>query len=187
MSKAIGYIRVSSAGQNIERQLEGVTLDKAFEDKLSGAKADNRPQLQACLEYLRDGDTLHVHSIDRLARNLKELQVMVEDLTERGVSVRFHKEGLTFTGASDPMQMLMFQMMGAFAQFERSLIRERQREGIQAAKAKGKHLGRKPSLTPEQVKEARQRREAGESAASLAKDYGVSRATMYQHLGGTAE
>ncbi|NEV65264.1 recombinase family protein [Thiorhodococcus minor] len=187
MSKAIGYRRVSTTDQNTTRQLEGVTLDKAFEDKLSGAKTDNRPQLQACLEYLRDGDTLHVHSIDRLARNLLELQKLVEDLTERGVSVRFHKEGLTFTGASDPMQMLMFQMMGAFAQFERSLIRERQREGIQAAKAKGKHLGRKPILTPEQVKEARQRREAGESAAALAKDYGVSRATMYQHLAGTTE
>jgi DNA invertase Pin-like site-specific DNA recombinase len=181
--KAIGYVRVSSVDQTTTRQLEGMALDRVFEDKVSGAKADNRPALRQCLDYLRDGDTLHVHSIDRLARNLFDLQKLVEDLTGRGVAVHFHKENLTFTGqATDPMQTLMFQMMGAFAQFERALIRSRQREGIEAARAAGKHLGRRASMTAEQLAEARARRDAGESVASLAKAFGVSRQTLYVNL-----
>jgi len=184
--KAIGYVRVSSVDQTTARQLDGVTLDKTFEDKASGSKADNRKALQDCLTYLRDGDTLHVHSIDRLARNLLDLQKIVEDLTGRGVAVEFHKEGLKFSGTgSDPMNKLMMQMMGAFAEFERALIRERQREGIAAAKARGQALGRRAVMTPEQVREAKERRAAGESAADLAKAYGVSRATMYNQLGAT--
>lgn len=181
--KAIGYVRVSSVDQNTARQLEDVALDRVFEDKASGSAADNRKALQDCLGYLRDGDVLHVHSIDRLARNLLDLQKIVEDLTGRGVGVVFHKENLAFTGeGGDPMQMLMLQMMGAFAQFERAMIRERQREGIAAAKAAGKPLGRRASLTPGQVAEVRARRAAGETAISLAKAYGVSRATLYQYL-----
>ena len=161
-------------------------LDRRFEDKLSGAN-QARAQLQACLSYLRDGDVLHVHSIDRLARNLLDLQTLVSELTGRGVEVRFHQEGLTFSGsANDPMQMLLFQVMGAFAQFERALIRERQREGIASAKAAGKHLGRRAVMTPAQIAEARTRRAAGESATALAKAFGVSRATMYQNLAGDA-
>lgn len=185
MSKGqnVGYTRVSTTDQNTARQLDGIDLDRVFEDKASGSGADNRKALQACLLHLREGDTLHVHSIDRLARNLMDLQRLVGDLTGRGVGIVFHKENLTFTGAGDdPMQTLMLHMMGAFAQFERSLIRERQREGIAAAKAAGKALGRRPSLTPAQINEARARRAAGESATDLAKAYGVSRATMYSAL-----
>ena len=185
--QAVGYIRVSSTDQNVARQLEGVTLDKTFVEKMSGGSADNRAQLRACLEHLREGDILHVHSIDRLARNLMDLQRVVSELTGRGVGVVFHKEGLTFSGGiGDPMQTLMFQMMGAFAEFERTLIRERQREGIAAAKAAGKQLGRKPTLSPEQITEAKARRAAGESPTVLAAAYGVSRASMYSHLGGTS-
>lgn len=181
----VGYIRVSSIDQNEGRQLDGIELDKRFVDKASGSKAANREQLQACLQYLRDGDTLHVHSIDRLARNLPELQQMVSDLVERGVSVQFHKESLTFSaGADDAMQTLMLQMLGAFAQFERSMIRERQREGIAMAKRAGKHLGRKAALSDEQVSELRQLKASGESVTALAGVYGISRATVYQYLKG---
>lgn len=179
----IGYIRVSSIGQNTERQLDGIELDRIFSEQASAANTDKRPQLKECLAYVRQGDTLHVHSIDRLARNLVDLQQTIAWLTEKGVSVKFHKEGLTFLpDANDPFAKLMLQQLGAFAEFERSMIRERQREGIEKAKARGQQLGRKPSMTPEQVNEARQRRAEGESAVSLAKDYGVSRAAMYAYL-----
>lgn len=178
----IGYIRVSSFDQNTDRQLEGVYLDQCFKEKAS-AKDAGRPVLQEALQYARKGDTLHVHSIDRLARNLADLQQLVEALSKKGVTLRFNKEGLTFTGEDAPMQKLMLHMMGAFAEFERSLIRERQREGIAAAKAKGKHLGRRAVLNPDQVAQIRARVAAGEAKASLAKEYGVSRQTIYAAIG----
>lgn len=138
----VGYIRVSTADQNTERQLDGVHLDERFEDKLSGANTD-RPQLQAMLKYVRKGDTIHVHSIDRLARSLVDLLEMVQDLNTKGVIIRFHKDNLTFEGgAENPMQTLMFTMMGAFAQFERAVMKERQREGIAKAKERGVYKGR---------------------------------------------
>lgn len=177
----VGYIRVSSASQNTDRQLVGVELDREFEEKAS-AKDAKRPVLQECLRYLRDGDTLHVHSMDRLARNLFDLQHIVGDLTSRGVTVQFHKEKLTFTGDENPMATLLLQVMGAIAQFERALIRERQREGMAAAKAKGKQVGAKPKLTQEQVAEIRQRVAGGELKSDLAREYGVSRQTLYASL-----
>ncbi|TVM18688.1 recombinase family protein [Oceanidesulfovibrio indonesiensis] len=177
----VGYLRVSTLDQHTGRQLEGITLDRRFEEKAS-AKDTKRPELKACLEYLRHGDTLHVHSIDRLARNLSDLQKIVDDLTSRGVAVQFHKEKLTFTGQDGSMQKLMFQMMGAFAEFERSLIRERQREGIAIAKARGKYKGRKKALTNEQVEEIKARKDRGESMSKLAREYGVSRTTLYASL-----
>src|SRR6185437_7118784 len=133
----IGYIRVSSVDQNTARQLDGIDLDRTFTDKAS-AKDANRPKLQECLRFLRDGDTLYVHSMDRLARNLIDLRQMVEDLTARGVAVEFVKERLSFTADASPMAKLLLNMMGAFAEFERELIRERQREGIALARAAGK-------------------------------------------------
>ena len=106
----VGYIRVSSFSQNTDRQLRDIDLDKAFEEKAS-AKDSNRPQLIACMEWLRDEDVLHVHSIDRLARNLQDLQNIVQALTDKGVTVVFHKENLTFSGGgSDPMKTLMLQI-----------------------------------------------------------------------------
>ncbi len=182
MSAQIGYIRVSSLDQNTERQLTGITLDRVFEDKAS-AKDTKRPQLKACLDYLRDGDTLIVHSIDRLARNLEDLQRLVRELTGKGVSVRFIKENLIFqAGENNPMQTLMFQMLGAFAQFERSLIRERQREGIALAKKEGRRLGRAKALTPEQEREIRTRAATEGNKQALAKEYGISRQTLYRIL-----
>ena len=149
MTPHFGYIRVSSLDQNEDRQLAdlGLNLDKTFTDKCSG-KDMKRPELQKALEHVREGDTLHIHSIDRLARNLVDLQSIVEELTGRGVTVVFHKENLTFSGESDAMHKLMFQMMGAFAEFERSMIRERQREGIEAGPRRGESTkaGRPHSL-----------------------------------------
>lgn len=177
----VGYIRVSSASQNTDRQLAGVELDEVFEEKAS-AKDAKRPVLRDCLRYLRKGDTLHVHSMDRLARNLFDLQQLVADLTSKGVAVQFHKENLTFTGEENPMATLLLQVMGAIAQFERALIRERQREGIAAAKANGKQVGAKPKLTAEQVAEIRQRLADGAFKTDLAREYGVSRQTLYASL-----
>ena len=131
---------------------------------------------------MRTGDVLHVHSIDRLARNLKDLQTLVETLTGRGVTIRFHKENLIFTGDTNPMQKLMLQMMGAFAEFERSMIRERQREGIAAARKKGKQIGAKPKLSTDMVESIQERLKGGVSKSDLAKELGVSRQTLYSAL-----
>ena len=182
----IGYIRVSTQDQNTARQLDGVALDHAFEDKAS-AKDVVRPQLVACLKYVRKGDTLHVHSIDRLARNLVDLQNLVDDLVKRGVSVRFHKEGLLFSGEAldngqAGIQRLMFQIIGAVAEFERALLRERQREGIAVARAAGKYTGRKRTLSPVREEEVRARAAQGEHKSDLAREFGVSRQTIYQCL-----
>ena len=178
--KRVGYIRVSSVDQNTGRQLEGLQLDKTFTDKASG-KDVRRPQLQAALEYLRDGDVLAVHSMDRLARNLDDLRKIVTDLTARGVQVQFIKEGLLFTGEDSAMSKLLLSVMGAFAEFERALLKERQREGIAIAKKAGVYKGRKPSLTPERAKELRKRVAAGEKKAALAREFGISRETLYQY------
>lgn len=178
--KRIGYVRVSTLEQNDSRQLEGVQLDKRFIDKASG-KDMKRPQLEAAMDYLRDGDVLVVHSMDRLARNLDDLRKIVLGLTERGVVVEFVKEHLTFTSEENAMSKLLLSVMGAFAEFERSLIRERQREGIALAKKAGVYRGRKPSLTPERVAQLRARVLAGETKAALAREFGISRETLYSY------
>lgn len=177
----VGYVRVSSLDQNEERQLESVELDRKFIDKLSG-KDVHRPQLQEMLAYVRDGDTLIVHSLDRLARNLADLLNLVEQLTVKGVTVEFVKEHLSFSGNDDPMSKLLLSVLGAFAEFERQLIRQRQREGIELAKRKGVYKGRKPALTKAQALEIRERAAQGESKAALARAYAVSRDTIYQYL-----
>lgn len=179
----IGYIRVSSTGQNSSRQLDGIQVDKTFEDKASG-KDTQRPALAECLEYLRSGDTLHIHSMDRMARNLDDLRRIVKALTGKGVAVKFHKEGLTFTGEDSPMANLLLSTLGAVAEFERSLITERRQEGIELAKAKGDvYKGRKPALSEEVATELRRRAAAGEAKAGLAKEFNISRATLYSYLG----
>ncbi|WP_197501416.1 recombinase family protein [Gordonia sp. 852002-51296_SCH5728562-b] len=179
----VGYRRVSSVGQNADRQLDGVLVDKLFTDKASGKDVD-RPELQKALDYVREGDALVVHSMDRLARNLDDLRRIVRDLTDRGVRVEFVKEGQVFTGEDNPMSNLMLSLLGAVAEFERSLIRERQREGIALAKAAGKYRGGQPKLTDEQAAEVSRRHagSAGETVAALAREYGVSRQTVYRYL-----
>lgn len=179
--KRIGYVRVSSVDQNAARQLDGEDLDKRFEDKASGKDTD-RPQLKAALEYLRDGDVLVAHSMDRLARNMRDLQNLVQDLTERGVTVQFIREKLTFSGDDDKYARLMLHVLGGISEFERALIRERQREGIAIAKRKGVYKGRKLSLSPERVAELRSRLAAGESKSGLAREFGISRETLYRYI-----
>lgn len=177
----IGYVRVSSLDQNTERQLDGVPLDRVFTDKLSG-KDMARPELEAMLQFVREGDTLIVHSMDRLARNLDDLRHLVATLSKRGVRVEFVKENLSFSGEASPMATLMLSVMGAFAEFERALIRERQREGIALAKARGAYKGRKKSLSPEDVERACDQIAQGVSKARVARDLGVSRETLYGYL-----
>src|SRR5690242_19077173 len=132
----IGYIRVSTLDQQVERQLDGIALDQTFTDTASG-KDINRPQLDQMLRFARRGDTIVVHSMDRLARNLDDLRRIVHTLTGKGVRIAFVKEQLTFTGEDSPMASLLLSVMGAFAEFERALIHERQREGIALAKQRG--------------------------------------------------
>jgi DNA invertase Pin-like site-specific DNA recombinase len=182
----VGYIRVSTLDQNTSRQeaqLQGFDLDEVFTEHASG-KDTARPQLQAALKHLRKGDTLIIHSMDRLARNLDDLRRIVKELTGRGVAVQFVKESLTFTGDDAPMSTLLLSMMGAFAEFERSLIKERQREGIAEAKKRGAYAGRKPKLPPEQVAEllAKDKANDGKNRAGLAREMSISRETLYQYL-----
>ena len=182
-SQRIGYVRVSSLDQNPERKLDGIALDKVFTDKAS-ARDTNRPQLQAALNHVRSGDTLVVHSMDRLARNVEDMLRLVREMNYRGVSVQFVKENMSFTaGNDDPRSTLMFTMLSAFAQFERSLIKERQREGIALAKAKGNvYKGRKPALNAERITQLRERAATGENRSKLAKEFEISRETLYQYI-----
>ena len=185
-TKKVAYIRVSSVDQNPERQIESIKAespDKIFTDKCSG-KDTKRPQLEALLAYVREGDTVVVHSLDRLGRNLDDLRRVVTDLNSRGISVEFLKEHLTFTGddSDSSLSKLMFNMLASFAEFERSLIRERQREGIALAKKKGVYRGRKPALTDDQAAMLRKRAAGGEKKAALARELGISRETLYQYL-----
>ncbi len=180
MGQRIGYQRVSTADQNTDRQLDGVELDKAFTDYASGKNTD-RPELARALDFIREGDTLVVHSMDRLARNLEDLRRIVRELTAQGVKVEFVKENLIFAGDDSPMNTLLLSMLGAVAEFERSMILERQREGIAIAKAAGKYKGRKASLTDDQAVDLRARLAGGEAVTALAREYGVSRQTVYNY------
>jgi DNA invertase Pin-like site-specific DNA recombinase len=157
-------------------------LDRVFEDKLSG-KDTKRPALKAMLTHVREGDMVVIHALDRLGRNLDDLRRLVSDLTGRGVRVQFIKESLTFTVEDSPMSTLLLNVMASFAEFERSLIRERQMEGIQLAKKQGVYKGRKPSLSAERAANLRKRVAAGNvNKADLAREFGISRAALYVYL-----
>ena len=146
----VAYIRVSSIDQNEARQLESIgKVDRTFIEKAS-AKDTNRPELQRMLGHVRSGDTVICHSMDRLARNLGDLRALVTELTKRGVRVEFKKESLVFTGDDNAMAVLLLSMMGAFAEFERALIKERQKEGIAIARAEGRYKGRSKALNAAQ-------------------------------------
>jgi DNA invertase Pin-like site-specific DNA recombinase len=186
MGQRVGYVRVSTVDQNLERQLDGVELDRTFSDKAS-AKDRNRPAFQEMLAYVRDGDTLVVHSMDRLARNVVDLVQIVESLTHRGVHVEFVKERLTFTGEDSPMSTLMLTVMAAFGQFERAILLERQREGIAMAKKRGAYKGRKRALDAAKVAELRARVGQGEKKAQVARDFKITRASLYNYLARSEE
>lgn len=184
----VGYGRVSTVGQNEARQVEALAgCDRVFIDKASGKDRD-RPELTAVLGYVREGDTLRCLSMDRMARNTVDLLTMVEQLTARGVTVQFIKENLTFSGdKSDHVGQLMLTILGGIATFERALIRERQAEGIAIAKANGVYKGRKPSLSTEQIEDARMKVEQGVPKSKIARDLGVSRQTLYTALAAKEE
>lgn len=179
------YVRVSSTDQNLDRQKEAfkdLKLKKIFEEKAS-AKDAKRPELQFCMEWLREGDVLHVHSMDRLARNLMDMRTIVEDLTARGITVQFHKENMTFSGGENAVQKLLFQVMAAFAEFERELIRERQKEGIKAARKAGKQIGRAKKLTDKQISQLMEEaNQPDANKSALAEKYGIGRKTLYRYL-----
>jgi DNA invertase Pin-like site-specific DNA recombinase len=177
----VGYVRVSILDQNTVRQLDGITVERTFTDKASG-KDTSRPKLDQLLAFVRDGDTVIVHSMDRLARNLDDLRGLVRTLTGKGVRVEFVTEQLAFTGEDSPMATLLLSVMGAIAEFERALILERQREGIATAKQRGAYTGRKPALTAEQARQLRERAAAGERKSALAAEFGISRETVYSYL-----
>jgi DNA invertase Pin-like site-specific DNA recombinase len=176
----VGYIRVSSADQCTDRQLEGIELEKVFIDKASGKDA-NRPQLQEMLRFVREGDRIFVHSIDRLARNLVDLRKVIEELQYRKVVIEFVKEKIT-TDDNSPMASFFLNVMAAFAEMERNLIRERQAEGIAAAKARGAYTGRKKALTTEQAAELRELVQKGVPKSKVARQFRITRETVYQYL-----
>jgi DNA invertase Pin-like site-specific DNA recombinase len=177
----VGYIRVSSLDQNSDRQLDGITLDRVFTDKCSG-KDTHRPQLALALDFLREGDTLVVHSMDRLARNVIDLLTMVRTLNADKIAVRFMRENITFAGNDSPMDKLLLTLLGAVAEFERSMIHERQREGIALAKARGIYKGRRQQLTEQEAAELKARVERGDQKAQIARDLGISRNSLYNYL-----
>lgn len=180
----VGYIRVSTEEQNTARQQEALAelnLDKTFVDKASGKDTD-RPQLQAALAHLREGDTFIIYSMDRLSRSLTDLITTVKGLTAKGVKVQFIKEALTFTGDNNPMANLLLGVMGSLAEWERAVIRERQLAGIAIAKSKGVYKGRKQALNDHNQAELKSLAAAGVSKSDLARKFDVSRQTVYAYL-----
>ncbi|WP_323765476.1 recombinase family protein [Marinovum sp.] len=177
----VGYRRVSTIDQNLDRQDLG-QVDKVFEEKLSGKSAKDRPALQAMLDYIREGDRVVVYAIDRLARDLRDLQDIIQTVNDMGATIAFLSEGLTFSSdKDDAFAKLQLQMMGAFAEFERNIIRKRQAEGIAKAKAKGVYKGRKPTIDRDKVKELKA---DGLSTYKIADTMGISRMSVHRILNG---
>ena len=179
--QSVGYIRVSSIDQNPDRQLCGIELDKVFMETISGS-LQKRPVLESCIDYVREGDSLFVDSIDRLARNLADLQTTIKKIIDKGVILNFVKENLVFRTLNDPMANLTLHIMGAFAEFERSMIRSRQKEGIEMAKKAGKHMGRKPKITSTHKQKILDLKNNAVSIPSIAAQFGISRASVYAVL-----
>ena len=176
----VGYIRVSTLTQNTVRQLDGVKVDKTFTEHSSG-KTVERPVLRECISFVREGDTLIVHSMDRLARNLVDLRNTVETLNLKGVVVQFIKENLTFDGKNkNPMSNLMLSLMGAFAEFERELILERQKEGIELAKQRNVYSGRPKKLSETEEEQILEQLEYNKDMEEIGKRFGVSRVTVWR-------
>jgi DNA invertase Pin-like site-specific DNA recombinase len=174
------YLRVSTILQNTERQLLDVPCDRTYEDKASG-KDTNREQFQLMMSNLRSGDVVNVHSLDRVGRNTKDILNLVETIKEIGATIKFHKENLTFDGtSSDLYSDLLLTILSGFAQFERNIILERQREGIAIAKAKGKYKGAKRKLTDEQLDALKVDFDEGIAKTEIAKKYGITRSYVYQ-------
>ncbi|MEE9119429.1 MAG: recombinase family protein [Calditrichia bacterium] len=179
----LGYKRVSTVTQKTIRQLEGIELDKIFVDTCSGSVFE-RENLENLMDFARIGDTVWIHSIDRLARNLGDLLNIVKTLNKKGVRVIFIKENLIFETENSPISKLMLSMIGAFAEFERTIIRERQQEGIEVAKKQGKYKGRKKTLDNNDVTKIKKLLQEGATKAEIARNFGVTRSTLYRYLKG---
>ena len=178
----VGYARVSSVGQSLDVQLEKLrNCDKVFQEKKSGT-SDKRPQLQACLEYVREGDVVVVTRLDRLARSTLHLCQIADQLESKKVHLQVLDQNIN---TSDATGRLLFNMLSAIAQFETEIRAERQVDGIQKAKNRGVKFGRKRKLTTQQITEMRKRRKQGTLIKTLMKDYDLSKASIYRHLGGT--
>ena len=174
------YIRVSTILQNTERQLLAVPCDRVYEDKLSG-KDTNRPQFQLMMSNLRSDDVVNVHSLDRVGRNTKDILEIVETIKSIGATIHFHKENLKFDGSkSDLYSDLMLTILSGFATFERNIILERQREGIEIAKQKGKYKGGKQKFDVEQKNRIKELVEEGVSISSVCRTMNCSRPTIYK-------
>ena len=174
----VGYRRVSTLEKSLDRQDLG-ECDRVFEEKESTGSA-NRPALQEMLAFVREGDTVVVHSIDRPARNLMDLQSIIQELNDKGVTTQFLSESLSFSADGGcAFQTLQLQMLGAFSQFECTMIRKRQAEGIAKAKAKGVYSQRKRSVNPEKIK---QLFEDGMTKVAIAKHLNISRMSVYRSL-----
>lgn len=184
--QTIAYIRVSSTDQNPDRQIAKVgDVEETFTDEVSGKSRAERPALARMLRHARHGDTVKVASMDRLARSVVDLAQLVQEMNARGITVEFVSERLTFDpDADDPFATFQLHMLGSVAQLERSLIRERQREGIELAKARGVYQGRTRKLSPEQVAEARQLAGSGVPKTKIAAQLGCSRRVIYDALAG---
>jgi len=175
-----GYARVSSVGQSLDVQLDKLSnCDKIFQEKKSAASSGKRPRLKACLDYLREGDTLVVTRLDRLARSTLDLCKIAEELDQKKVHLQVLDQNID---TSDATGRLLFNMLGAIAQFETEIRAERQMDGIQKAKEQGVCFGRSKALAEEQVNELRQRREQGVLIKTLMKDYSLSKASVYRYL-----
>ena len=180
----VGYKRVSTDEQTNARQLAGIQLDVTFEDHVTGS-VKLRPELERCIKHCRLGDTLHIHSIDRLARSLVHLLEILDQLILKGVVVRFHKESLTFEGRDNPTSQLMLHIMGAVAEWERTMIRERQREGIAQAKLNGTKSGKpwgNPPLDMSLRPKALLLYESGISKRQISFTLGISRPSVSKLL-----
>jgi DNA invertase Pin-like site-specific DNA recombinase len=177
-----GYARVSSVEQNLDLQLAALRrakCDHVYQEKLSGKAATKRPALARCLKTLRAGDTLIVWKLDRLGRSLREIITMLDDLQERGV--KFHSLTEAIDSAT-PTGRAMWQMIGVLAELERSLIVERTRAGLAAAKSRGVKFGAKPKLSPEQIDLARSLLDEGKGRQQVADLLNVGRTTLYRAL-----
>ena len=172
----VGYRRVSTVEQKFDRQELG-ELDKLFEEKVSGSNAE-REALNEMIDFVRQDDEVVVHSIDRLTRNLRDLQNIIETLNNKGVSIRFLSENLTFsTNVNDAFAKLQLQIIGSVAEFERNIIRKRQAEGIAKAKARGVYAKRGASINRERVKELQ---EEGLTITAIAREMDISRMSIYR-------
>ena len=175
----INYIRVSTASQNTARQLVDVPSDRIFTDKCSGKNTD-RPAFKQMLDFAREGDVINCHELSRLARNTMDLLNIVQTLNDKGITINFIKEGLSFTGNADAFQTLMLTMLGAVAQLERDISLERQREGIAIAKASGKYKGRQSVFSKEDFSNIKAAFTKTKNKAALARKYNISRSYLYK-------